>query len=309
MCNVAAQLCDELTVLVCSLKREPIDGHLRHKWMKELLPQARVLHLSEDVPQEPAEDPNFWKIWVRICKAAHPAHLDFVFGSEPYVLRLAQELDAKPILIDPERLAFPVSGSEARENPAARWEMLPGPVRPYFQKRVVLVGAESTGKSTLARDLAKYMNTRYVPEYGRVYDSYRQGDWSSGLFEVIEAGHNAMRNAIAPMAGPILLEDTDELMTRVWEEYLTGRRPIRSRPVKLADLYLLLSLEVPWQDDQTRYQGNPAERYAFQALVERELVDSAANWRSVGGTGSDRLQQAIYFVRKELSGEFSFHAR
>lgn len=299
--QTAAGLCDELTVLVCSLDREPIDGRLRHGWMKALLPRARVLHYAQDVPQEPAEHPDFWAIWRHICRAAHPEPIDYVFGSEPYVVRLAQELGARAMLIDPERLAFPVSGTAIRQNPAAHWGMIPGPVRPHFQRRIVLAGAESTGKSTLAKELAAHLRTRYVPEYGRVYDAGRESGWTQRSFEEIEAGHEAMRHAIQPASGPLLIEDTDELVTRVWEEFLTGHSPSRPRPAHLADLYLLLATDLPWVDDGARYQRVRADRDAFQTAIGRELRDAGVPWRAVEGTGPRRLVNAISAIDDGLT--------
>lgn len=293
LCQAAAALCDELTVLVCTLAREPIEGRLRFEWMKTLLPQANIVHFSEEAPSEPAEHPDFWNIWRKICRDAHPQPIDRVFGSEPYVMRLACELGAAPVVIDPERLAFPVSGTAVRENPARVWDMIPGPVRPYFQKRIVLAGAESTGKSTLARRLGAHLGTRYVPEFGRVFDAFRDSDWSGDSFRAIEAGHAATRAAIAPMAGPLLVEDTDELVTRVWERALTGAAPARPRPDRLADLYLLLGTDLIWRDDGTRYQGDSAYREQFQSLMRRELEESGARWLPVGGQGEDRLANAL----------------
>lgn len=302
MCETAQRLCDELTVLVCSLDREPIDGALRYGWMQELLPRARVLHYAQDVPQEPSEHPAFWDIWRAICRAAHPEKMDLVFGSEPYVVRLAHELGARPVLIDPERLAFPVSGTAVRENPYRHWEMIPGPVRPFFQKRVVLVGAESTGKSTLARALAAHFATRYVPEYGRVYDLYRAAPWNARDFAEIAAGHAAMRAAIAPHAGPILFEDTDEWVTRVWEWALTGARPTGPRPSARADLYLLLDGDIPWQDDGTRYHRDAAARQAFQAELLRVIQDAGAPWRWVRGLNDARMKNALAAIHDAFAG-------
>ncbi|MET0171065.1 MAG: AAA family ATPase [Agrobacterium vaccinii] len=302
MCNTASHLCDELTILVCSLDRESIEGQLRYGWMKSLFPHARVIHFTQDVPQEPKDHPDFWKIWQKICQEAHPEKLDYVFGSEPYVIKLAEVMAAKPVVIDPERLAFPVSGTAVRENPYAHWDMVPGPVRPYYQRRVVLVGAESTGKSTLTKHLADHLKTRYVPEYGRTYDAYRIGDWQAKSFEEIEAGHRAMRQAIAPSAGPILIEDTDELLTRVWEEALTGQRPTRPRPADIANLYLLLDTDLSWHDDGTRYQQDISFRSDFQQAVKRELEEANTIWRTVSGVGQDRLTNALAIL-KDIFGQ------
>ena len=79
-CNTAAQLVDELTVLVCSLDIEPIDGQKRFAWMQDLLPNAKVIHFTDDVPQEPDDHPEFWDIWRDICQGVHPDPIDVVLS-------------------------------------------------------------------------------------------------------------------------------------------------------------------------------------------------------------------------------------
>ncbi len=59
----ARRFVGRLTVLVCSLDREPISGRLRFEWMRELFPDCDVRHVTDEVPQEPAEHPDFWAIW------------------------------------------------------------------------------------------------------------------------------------------------------------------------------------------------------------------------------------------------------
>ena len=63
LCRTAAQLCDRLTVLVCSLPGDPIPGEKRFEWMRELLPGVTVVHHDRPVPQEPQDHPDFWDIW------------------------------------------------------------------------------------------------------------------------------------------------------------------------------------------------------------------------------------------------------
>lgn len=294
LCQTAARLCDRLTVLVCSLPDDPIPGEQRFAWMKELLPGVEVIHHDIPAPQEPADHPDFWNIWKRICLNAHDGPIDIVFGSEPYVDRLAVELGAKPLIVDAGRLAFPVSGTAVRENPASVWRFIPGVVRPYFQKRVVLFGAESTGKSTMAEWLAAEFQTLFVPEYGRTYDAHRKGGtWSEQDFEAIAVGHEAMRAAIAPSAGPILIEDTDPLLTRVWEEFLLGKSRDVDFDRPLADLYLLQDIDMPWTDDGTRYQGDPAARKAFHERCRELLREVRVNWKLVSGSVKERRAQCI----------------
>src|SRR5688572_21020032 len=81
----ARAYCDELTVVVGTLEREPIPGHLRFEWMRELAsPFANVVHLTDELPQDPSEHHEFWALWQSALKRIHPAPLDYVFASEPY---------------------------------------------------------------------------------------------------------------------------------------------------------------------------------------------------------------------------------
>jgi nicotinamide riboside kinase len=73
------------------------------------------------------------------------------------------------VAVDPARAAVPCSGTQVRANPFAWWDFLAPCVRAYFAVRVVLIGAESTGKTTLAQALAAHYHTTWVPEYGRTY--------------------------------------------------------------------------------------------------------------------------------------------
>lgn len=289
LAETAAGLVDELTVLVCSHDGEPIPGTLRHDWMMRLVPGARVLHMHRDIPQEPAEHPGFWPIWRAAIRAVHPEPIDAVFGSEPYVVRLADELGAEPCLIDPGRGVFGVSGRAIRADPARHWDFIPPLVRPYFQRRVTILGPESTGKTTLANALALRLGTRPMPEYGRTFDAhYRRGaGWRAADFVTLARTHRAMRRAMAPDAGPLLIEDTDALQTAAWAEFLLGVVPaeldelIATEPP--ADLALLLAPDVPWVDDGTRYSGAAATRTWFFEHLRARLEAAGARYTVIAG--------------------------
>ena len=96
--------------------------------------------------------------------------MDFVFGSETYIQKLAEVLTAKPFFVDVDRQVVPISGTSIRDNPDENWNYIPPSVQSYWRRRVTLLGAESAGKSTLSKLLAGYFNTKVIPEYGRDYD-------------------------------------------------------------------------------------------------------------------------------------------
>ena len=297
LCQTAAQLVDELTVLVCTLESEPINGAQRFHWMKTLLPGVRVVHFKKDVPQVPSDHPDFWSIWRNICRDVHPKQIDYVFGSDPYINQLANVLGAAPVILDPDRQAVPTSGTQIRVNPAKYWQFVPPVVRPYFQKRIVLFGPESVGKSTLAQGLADHFETLFVPEYGRTYTEENEiVEWLRSDFITISERHEAMRHSLAQNAGPLLFEDTDPLLTCVWEDMLTGEKSDWVDDVELADLYLWLQLDIDWKDDGTRYFSQKAQQENFANKCRDILEKSGASYAVVSGDGKRRLEAAIAAV-------------
>ena len=290
MCDVAAQLVDELAVLVCTRDCEPIDGRLRAKWMRESVrPNVRIIHLHRDIPQEPGEHPDFWAIWKNTIRELHPEAIDMVFGSEDYVHRLAAELGADPFIVDRERSSVNISSTQIRENPRGCWSYIPAAVRHYYQQRICLLGPESTGKSELSRALAAKYQTSHVPEYGRTYDAtFRQGKgWQASDFIAIAKGHRALQQRIARHAGYTYFEDTDLLQTLVWSEYLLGYVADELMCLladwNFANLYLLLEPDIAWVDDGTRYSGDAEVRNWFFERLKFLLTDLDLPFHTVSG--------------------------
>ena len=303
MCEAAAELVDEMTVLVCSIDAEPIPGALRAAWMRQLLPRLNVRHMHRDIPQTPDEHADFWPIWKAAIAEFHPQPIDRVFGSEPYVFRLAEELGADPVLIDPAREIHAVSSTAVLGDPAANWAQIPDVVRPYFQARVCILGPESSGKSMLAAALSERFGTVHMPEYGRTYDAhYRQGQgWSDDDFLAIARTHSALRDVLSREAGPVLIEDTDPLQTAVWAEYLLGRvcEPLEAFIATMAppDLYLLLSADVAWLDDGTRYSGDhEVRRWFFERCRSRLQAQGCRFVEIDGASWSEREALAVSSV-------------
>lgn len=306
LCKTAQQLVDRLSVLVCSTDAEPIPGTLRQKWMQRELPGAKVLLMHKDIPQTPDEHPDFWDIWRRAITELHPEPIDFVFGSEAYVFRLAEELNAQPWLIDPGRIAYPVSGSAIRAAPWLNWNEIAMSARPYFQKRLCLLGPESAGKTELAKTLAAHFNTDVMPEYGRAYDiHHKQGidgkakgqNWTEDDLIKLAKTHIAMREAMAPEAGAILIEDTDIIQTAIWAEFLLGTRsPTLEKMIAHADLadhYFILSPDVAWVDDGVRYAGEEkVRRWFFDEAVSRIKKLRLPHTIIAGSDWADRTAQA-----------------
>ena len=299
--DFARAFCERLTVLVCSVEREPIPGALRYAWMRELFPDVRIIHVTEELPQEPAEHARFWEIWREAIHRAVGEPIDFVFASEDYGQRLAAELGAMFVPVDPGRSAVAVSGSAIRAAPLKHWEQIPGCVRPYFVKRVCLFGPESTGKSTLASDLATHFDTVHVPEFARGWLDPRQGVCTPADIPIIARGQAAAEDALARQANRVLFCDTDLLLTTVWSDVLFGNCPpwIQDEAQRRRyDLYLLLDVDVPWVDDLQRYL--PERRQEFFERCRRVLDEHRRPWVTIFGDWVDRFRCACQQVARLL---------
>lgn len=158
-------------------------------------------------------------------------------------------------------------------------------------------GAESTGKSVLADKLSRELGLPWVPEYGRTYCEERGTDLTMADLLAIAEGQQAAVEAARIGDPPLLLLDTDQLMTAAWAEMLFGEVPDRLMAYPKADLYLLFSADVPWVEDGTRLFGQTPERTRFAGLAEEMLDRAGVPWRRIGGNWTEREAA----VRAEIS--------
>jgi NadR type nicotinamide-nucleotide adenylyltransferase len=294
---------DDMTVVVCSLAREPIPGELRFRWMRELLPGVRVVHLTRELPQDPSEHPDFWPLWREALLEVLPAPPHRVFASEPYGQRLAEELGAEFIPVDLARSAVPVSGTAIRARPLEHWAHIPRAVRPYFARKVSVFGPESTGKSTLAARLAERYQTAWVPEYARGYLERRQGHLEARDMVPIARGQAASEDALLPDSNRVLICDTDPLLTAVWSRSLYGACDPWIEEQALArryDLTLLTDVDVPWVADPVRYL--PDDRRPFFDRCEAALRQAGRRYQVLRGSWDERLARACEAIDALLRG-------
>lgn len=155
-------------------------------------------------------------------------------------------------------------------------------------KTVCFHGAESTGKSVLAARLSDELGVPWVPEYGRSYCEEHGTDLTMDDLLAIARGEAAAIARARAEAPPVLILDTDQLMTAAWAQKLFGAVPDELLSYPKADLYLLFDPDVPWVDDGTRFFGADAERTAFARLAEQVLVQTGVNWRPVRGSWGQR---------------------
>lgn len=168
-------------------------------------------------------------------------------------------------------------------------------------KKIVVIGPESTGKSTLSAQLAAHYQTLWVPEFARDYlmqlnRPYEQPD----LLRMAE-GQLQSEDAAAEKANKLLICDTDLHVIKVWSEAKYGdcdARILELIASRKYDLYLLTYIDIAWEDDPQREHPRPEEREYFYQIYRDIVMNSGLPWANIRGGYDERLQTAIEAVEK-----------
>ncbi|GIE98343.1 AAA family ATPase [Paractinoplanes rishiriensis] len=314
--DAAAAACERVTVVVAPSSTESVPLDLRLEWLREAHGErVRFVGVHDDHPVDYA-DPAAWERHMAVFRAAVGTdRVDAVFSSERYGNELAERFHAVPEIVDLDRSRLPVSGTAVRADPAGHWHLLGPGVRGWLAKRVVVVGAESTGTTTMARALARHYRlrggvwaaTRWVPEFGRELTERKLAGlrrdrpdatvfdvtWDRDDFVTVAVEQNAAEDAAARLSSPVLFADTDAFATTIWEERYLGSTSaaVRDR-VRRPDLYLLTDNEgVPFEDDGLR-DGEHLRRW-MTGRFRSELDALGVPLRELTGSFGERLRAAV----------------
>jgi HTH-type transcriptional repressor of NAD biosynthesis genes len=168
--------------------------------------------------------------------------------------------------------------------------------------RVCVLGAESTGKTTIAAALAEHYRTLWVPEYGAPYHHVGRGDpyrpWTGDEFLHIARIRDWLEEFLAGYADRVLFCDTCTFVTAVFHEVYMGERSAELEalvePQRYA-LYLLCDVDTPFHRDRMGLRREDARRAMHQRYVEH-LNASGVPWVELRGTHEERLQAAVQAV-------------
>jgi NadR type nicotinamide-nucleotide adenylyltransferase len=165
--------------------------------------------------------------------------------------------------------------------------------------KIVLFGPESTGKTTLAKQLAEHFNTLWVPEYMR---TYLQQKWDAecekctidDLIPIAE-GQMRLENETAKLVKELLICDTNLLEIGIYSQhYYDGFCPEKIKKYakeNTYDLYFLTSVDVPWKSDDLR--DSPYERPKMFRTFENQLKDYNLQYEVLKGSEGKRFEFAV----------------
>jgi HTH-type transcriptional repressor of NAD biosynthesis genes len=340
----AAARCERVTVLAMAAGCETVPLADRVAWLRAAcggLPAVTVIAAPCDVPVD-FGDKVIWAAQVAVMNAALEVNgrppVDAVFSSEPYGAGLAARMRTEHVGVDPGRQAVPVSASQIRADLPGCWDLLIPEAQAGLAARVVVVGAESTGTSTVAALLARHYRGRgdawartccvceagrdyTVTKWERVRAAARAAgrpeppledlEWTAADFDAVAAEQTRRENAAARAGSPLVVCDTDAFATSVWERrylgvHARGPQPWATTRLPRHDVYLLTSHEdVPWHDDGLR-EGDLAVRAAMTGWFATALTAAGHSWVLLTGSLEDRLALAIRVSSLVLRRRASF---
>jgi NadR type nicotinamide-nucleotide adenylyltransferase len=171
-------------------------------------------------------------------------------------------------------------------------------------KKFVVIGPESTGKSTFCSQLAEYYHTAWVPEYAREYLEKNGMDYTYDHLLTIAKGQIKLEEeGIRYLEAPIFI-DTDMYVMKVWCEYVFNKchNWILNRIAERKyDGYLLCNADLPWIKDNLREYPDVATRNTLYHFYKDIMVNQAVHWINISGNYEERFEKAIDFIDKELA--------
>jgi HTH-type transcriptional repressor of NAD biosynthesis genes len=294
--NFANQRVDQLDVLVCDSPEYSIKATKRATWIKHLHQDVNV-RIIKDIGKD--DDSPAWAKHTIKFLGYSP---DVVFSSEDYGISYARCMNSEHVMVDKERVQIPICATRIREDVLKEWDYLDPIVRSNFTIRTCVLGAESTGTTTLSKALAKHYKTAWVPEYGRYYteslnDPYHI--WRSQEFVHIAKIQQTMENQLAGYTNGLLICDTNAFATNIWHERYMGQK---SKEVKMVanndkvDLYILTGDEIPFEQDSIR--DGEHIRHDMHKRFEQELKKLDTPYLLVRGDIQSRLIESINEIDK-----------
>ncbi|MBS1933393.1 MAG: ATP-binding protein [Bacteroidetes bacterium] len=171
-------------------------------------------------------------------------------------------------------------------------------------KKIVTIGPESTGKSTLCEQLAEHYQSKWVPEYAREYLLTNGKVYTYDNLLEVAKGQLALEDEISRQSAihhSLLFIDTDMYVMKVWCEFVFGKchqfilDQITSRKY---DLYLLCNTDLPWVKDELREYPDLETREKLFRIYKDILINQNTPWLEISGNNEERLQIAIEAVDK-----------
>ncbi len=317
----AASMCEELYVMISWCEgRESISKELRYRWIYDNVKHLDnvIIKFVEDeaVDKELYNTDYYWEKGAQDIKNIIGKKLDAVFCGSDYKgtgrFESLYEPESKVIYFD--RAEVPISSTELRFDVYKNWQYIPPVCRPYYARKVLVLGGESTGKSTLVKNLAIAYNTKYVEEIGRETCEAAGGEDYMNKYDLYE---NLLRQKTREIemlkdCNKLLFVDTDALTTRFYAGFLLEDKDEVKKCNKLADaitrinefdLILFLEPTVKFVQDGTRNEKIHKNRVKYSNQIKKLLKKNNINYEVLDGDYLDRFNKAKELIKEKFDIE------
>lgn len=326
--GMALMKCHTLNVVVCiDHLHDPVDCPMSPEQRVAVVKQecARISDRIKvsvidctSFPYAKEDDDEVSKYWAQVLHKEFP-NTKTLFGSELYVEMMAKHwpdcLGVQYEVVDLGRKMTNISATQIRQDPMTHWAQIPASVKPFYTKNVLVLGAESCGKTTMTRELANIMQAPMVPEmYRSIYLNKGMDFTPADLVDVATAQYKASHEAAKHVfnKGLVLHDTCCEITAMYLEEYFANHEDFGKTNAFVQemiakepkfDVILFCDMNVGWENDGTRTLGNEADRKrmrdkAYSIAVQKakrhgcQLVVMPADYQ--------RLPAALEEVRKVL---------
>ncbi len=296
--DTALKNSDEVDVLVVDNPAYKIAAEKRAEWLRARHPGADVRIIPDiyDDDNSPA-----WALHTLKFLGYRP---DVVYSSEAYGKPWAEAMGCKWVNVDISRHTVPISGTKVRQDMLKSWNYLSDETKAGLALRIVIVGAESTGTTTLSRDLAEALNVPWVPEVGRYYTESiltTNYEWFDDDFYRIGRLQQAYENEMAARSNGVLVCDTNAVATELWQRRYMGRTTAEMRRIAArdkADLYIITGDEIPFVQDGIR--DGEHLRHRMHRWFITHIKKTGVPYIVVTGSKQQRLNASLVAARKMI---------
>lgn len=310
----AFKKCDFLSIVVCCSDKEKIDAETRKSWISSSLSDNSNVeiipfnYLESELPNTSESSLEVSKKWATIFQSFLADH-SCIISSEPYGQFVADFMNIENHVFDIDRKTTPISASSIKKNFIQNWHFLPTSVQVFFSIKIVVLGTESTGKTTLCSDLSRYFNGKIVQEAGRelIPDST---NFTLKDLEKVAKKHAEEINLAMSEPSLITLIDTDIHTTLSYSNFTFKTEfdvDDKAYQSNKADCYLYLCNDVPFVQDGTRLSEE--ERNLLDNSHRNTLRKYGIEYNEIKGNWNDRLKQAIQIIQDQVDKKINLLER
>ncbi len=275
---------------------------VRAHWIRSLYPAVEVKE-AWDGPMCVGDTPEIRKLHEDyLLRILNGEVIAAFYSSEFYGQHVSRALGAVDRRIDPDRQNVPISATSIRRDAYANRRYVDPLVYRDLITKVVFLGAPSTGKTTLARELAVAHQTVWMPEYGREYWEACQCDrrlTQEQLVDIAE-GHRDREESLIQDANQAIFIDTDATTTFMFSMYYHGSvhprlRELADATLKRYDIFFLCDTDIPYHDTWDR--SGDTQRQVFQQQIRADLLARRIPFITLTGSLSARMDDASAVIR------------